>query len=201
MHRYKMKQKDTKNKWAVIAMSDEAIDPYAQIDSLPPQQFFIFRHYDNKNRAHLALELATYTKKKKKKFILAGDKTLGLKLGNLCAGVHLPEWQLWRKENLAATRLRPHWIISAACHSLPALRRAAIIGADCALLSPVFTPSHPTRHKPLGFCLFALLARQSHLPVFALGGIDKAACQRVKSLKNNLAPCLVQGFAFSSIKQ
>jgi len=59
----------------------------------------------------------------------------------------------------------------ATAHDLAELGLAARLGADAALLSPVFaTRSHPGG-KVLGPVRFALLARQSPIPVIALGGM------------------------------
>ena len=59
----------------------------------------------------------------------------------------------------------------ATAHDIAELGLAARLGADAALLSPVF----PTRSHPggtvLGAVRFRLLARQTRLPVIALGGM------------------------------
>ena len=60
----------------------------------------------------------------------------------------------------------------ATAHGMAELGLAARLGADAALLSPVF----PTRSHPGGATLgpvrFRLLARQAKLPVIALGGMS-----------------------------
>ena len=62
----------------------------------------------------------------------------------------------------------------ATAHDLTELGLAARLGADAALLSPVFpTRSHPGG-RVLGPVRFRLLARQAGLPVIALGGMDAA---------------------------
>lgn len=62
----------------------------------------------------------------------------------------------------------------ATAHNLAELGLAAGLGADAALLSPVFpTATHPGG-KVLGPVRFQLLARQSKLPIIALGGITKS---------------------------
>jgi thiamine-phosphate pyrophosphorylase len=62
----------------------------------------------------------------------------------------------------------------ATAHDLAELGLASRLGADAALLSPVFTTrSHPGG-KVLGGVRFLLLARQSKLPVVALGGMTVA---------------------------
>lgn len=61
----------------------------------------------------------------------------------------------------------------ATAHDMAELGLAARLGADAALLSPVFpTRSHPGG-KMLGAVRFRLLARQAGLPVIALGGMTR----------------------------
>lgn len=64
-------------------------------------------------------------------------------------------------------------LVSAACHSLEQLRQAKAIAADFVTLSPVLpTGSHPGA-PTLGWDEFAELAKQTKLPVYALGGMDE----------------------------
>ena len=61
----------------------------------------------------------------------------------------------------------------ATAHNLRELAQAGRKGADAALLSPVFpTHSHPGG-KVLGPVQFRMLAKQSPIPVIALGGMSK----------------------------
>lgn len=67
----------------------------------------------------------------------------------------------------------------ATAHSLREIARAVAVRADAVLLSPVHaTRSHPGG-KVLGPVRFALLARQSPLPVIALGGMTRARAARL----------------------
>jgi 8-oxo-dGTP diphosphatase len=60
---------------------------------------------------------------------------------------------------------------AASCHCLEDLRRAADLGLDFAVLSPVqATESHPDAH-PIGWSRFAEWVEAATLPVFALGGV------------------------------
>lgn len=62
---------------------------------------------------------------------------------------------------------------TASAHNLREIRRAERRGADLIFLSPVYsTSSHPDA-KPLGPHRFAALARQTSVPVIALGGMDE----------------------------
>jgi thiamine-phosphate pyrophosphorylase len=68
----------------------------------------------------------------------------------------------------------------ATAHDMAELGLAARLGADAALLSPVFpTRSHPGG-KTLGAVRFRLLARQAGLPVIALGGMTRARARVLK---------------------
>ena len=86
-------------------------------------------------------------------------------------GLHLPA------RALAALESRPGLpgdLVGASCHDTGELARAAALGLDYALLSPVrATASHPG-FTPLGWTRFAELVDPVPLPVFALGGLHPA---------------------------
>lgn len=85
-------------------------------------------------------------------------------------GVHLPEAGLDVAE--ARQLLGPQRFIGVSRHDLPGVRAAERAGADYATLSPVFTS--PEKGEPLGVSAFAAIARDSALPLFALGGVTAA---------------------------
>ncbi|NLR69857.1 thiamine phosphate synthase [Novosphingobium sp. ERN07] len=100
--------------------------------------------------------------------------------GGLVIGARVPSG--WRaggvygsaKEVAGARGLR-----LATAHSLREIGMAARAGAHAVLLSPVFaTRSHPGA-KVLGTARFLMLARQSPLPVIALGGMTAARARRL----------------------
>ncbi len=65
----------------------------------------------------------------------------------------------------------PTELVGASCHDAVELERAAWLGLDYALLSPVKpTASHP-HAVPLGWRGFAELVEPARLPVYALGGL------------------------------
>lgn len=87
-----------------------------------------------------------------------------------CHGLHLTS------SRLAKLETRPPganlWI-GASCHDARDLARAAAVGLDFVVLSPVaHTSSHPGR-KPIGWEGFAALADKATLPVYALGGLTR----------------------------
>ncbi|MBX9635822.1 MAG: thiamine phosphate synthase, partial [Magnetospirillum sp.] len=76
--------------------------------------------------------------------------------------------------------LRNKKLLSVAAHSRAGLARAARLGADYALLSPVFpTASHPGA-ATIGATRFALWARAARLPVMALGGVTEVSRRRLR---------------------
>lgn len=67
----------------------------------------------------------------------------------------------------------------ATAHDLAELGLAARLGADAALLSPVFPTRTHRGGAVLGPVRFRLLARQSRLPVIALGGMTAHSARRL----------------------
>jgi 8-oxo-dGTP diphosphatase len=91
-------------------------------------------------------------------------------------GVHL--------DSSAAARLtaRPDcdWV-GVSCHDAAELAHAVSIGADFALLSPVLpTLTHPGA-ATLGWETFSALAAASAIPVYGLGGLERADVARAQS--------------------
>ncbi len=86
-------------------------------------------------------------------------------------GVHLDSRTLMRWDARPAD-VGP-WV-GASCHCIEELERAAELGLDFAVLSPVLpTLSHPDA-RPLGWQAFAELAREARIPVYALGGMQES---------------------------
>jgi len=86
-----------------------------------------------------------------------------------CDGVHL------RSADLHACVSRPPYrLVGASCHEARDLARARALGVDYVVLGPVKpTLSHPAA-PALGWDGFASLAAHSHVPVFALGGLEES---------------------------
>jgi len=87
-------------------------------------------------------------------------------------GVHVASKDI---AELAAMRRwlnNPSMSLSASCHDAVQLQAAADVGADFALLSPVFPTASHSDAPHLGVHRFRGLAENSPLPVVALGGIN-----------------------------
>lgn len=86
-------------------------------------------------------------------------------------GVHISSQQL----QTITHRLLPDSLwVAASCHTRQDLFQAEQIGADFCVLSPVnVTTSHPDV-RPLGWQNFCQMVQECSLPVFALGGMNRA---------------------------
>ena len=84
------------------------------------------------------------------------------------AGLHLPTVVLM---SLTERPVGPDHLLGTSCHSPAELAHAARVGADFACLGPVAATSWHPQAKPIGIEKFGLWARDSALPVYALGGL------------------------------
>lgn len=168
----------------LLLMTDEARlpDPLAALDRLPPGAAVILRHYrdgpDAPARRALARALVPACRLRRLALLIAASPRLAAEVG--ANGLHMPEWQL-RRGGIAAwwRRHRPGRLLTAACHSFPALIAAHRAGADAALLAPVFATASHAGTPAIGTIRFAAWTRASPLPVYALGGVDAAGARRL----------------------
>jgi thiamine-phosphate pyrophosphorylase len=159
----------------LILMTDERRggDPEAAAAALPSRTrgrvAVILRHDGVARRAALAARLSRLCRGRSLGFLVARDGALALRLG---AGLHLAEGMAPPLPfRLSRRRRRPRPLLSIAAHGSAALAAAHRMGADLALLSPLFpTASHPGA-PALGTVRFSRLARAARLPVAALGGV------------------------------
>ncbi len=130
----------------------------------------IFRDYDAPNRAGLARRLSAIARGRGVLFLVGADVGLARTVG--ASGVHLPRWAPPPGDCAGM-------IVSRACHDGDDLERAAAIGANVALLSPVFPTRSHQGAKALGVETFKALAADARLPVLALGGVDERNARRL----------------------
>lgn len=166
---------------ALMLVTDETRlpDPLAVIAGLPAGTAILLRHYGDRNRLALAEAIAALARRRRLVLLVAGDWRLAARLG--AQGLHLPEG-LARHGVLAPAlgwRRRTGRLLSVACHSAAALGRAAALGADAGLLSPVFATASHADAKPIGPLRFGLWAGRTGLPVLALGGLTPRTAKRL----------------------
>lgn len=125
------------------------------------------KHFKPERYAQTVAVCIQRCRQHKVRVLLNADIETALELG--ADGVHL------NRHRLAAIRGLPNlpdsWLMAASCHDEQELRKAASLGVDFAVLSPVIkTPSHPDGPF-LGWDGFRDLVDMVSFPVFALGGM------------------------------
>jgi thiamine-phosphate pyrophosphorylase len=168
----------------LILMSDERrlADPLPLAARLGRGAAVCLRHYHDPARADLARELKKLCRERDLLLFIGGDMDLARSVG--ADGLHLPE-DLARRNPAWPRRWRdrPGRLVTVAAHSPGALFRAARIGADAALLGPVFaTPSHPGA-PVIGAVRFAAWCALAPLPVYGLGGLDRLTARRIRQTR------------------
>lgn len=149
---------------ALILVTDDGrlADPVGAATALPRGSLVLVRSRDASRRRDLALALREVARARGLFLSIGGDAALARAIG--ADGVHLAEAEI-----SAAASLQGHFLVTAAAHSLAALRRAGAV--DALILSAVFpTASHPGR-AALGPARANRIAALAPQPVYALGGI------------------------------
>lgn len=160
-------------------MTDErqGEDLWPALERLPRGAGVVFRHYGLPSAARRAAfrRVRAIAERKRLILLLAGPANIAVAWGADGFHGHGPAGP-------------SHGLRSFSVHDLPELRAAERAGADLVFLSPAFaTRSHPGG-RPLGPLRFAMLARQSRIPVIALGGMSADKARR-------LAGCCLYGWA------
>jgi thiamine-phosphate pyrophosphorylase len=165
----------------LILMTDNVRlpDPTIAIRGLPTGSAVILREQDGARRAALADRVRPLCRRRSVRLLIANDWRLALAIA--ADGVHLSEASVRRGSRHWSQARRTGWIVTAAAHSTAAIRRAAKLGVDAVLLSPVFaTKSHPGA-QTIGPLRFAHWVGESPIPVYALGGIDARRAHRLRN--------------------
>jgi len=160
-------------------MTDERMGDalWTALDRLPRGSGVVFRHYSlpPKERRQLFEQVKRHQARKKLMLLLAGSAKLARAWG--ADGFHG-----------RAARAQSRLVHSAPVHNSAELLEATRAGADLLFVSPVFpTRSHPGA-PALGPLRYALMTRNAHSPVIALGGMNPRRARR-------LGPARVYGWA------
>lgn len=141
-----------------------------QIDALPQSNAQLYWRVQTGEIEKIEQQLSTLNDAQRQKLILNIDlwRELNTALQAKIDTIHLKQSQLMGL-NKGELVIGKRFI--AACHDAVSLQHAHHIGCDAVFLSPVnSTETHPNA-KVLGWGDFAELAKDSDIPVFALGGV------------------------------
>lgn len=169
----------------VLTDPERMPDPVAVARRLPAGTGLIYRHFGEPDRSEVALALREATQQRRAALLIAADPYLAGTVG--ADGVHWPE-RHWRHARVWRHR-RSNWISTIAAHGQTALVRAAEIGVDAALLSPVFATrsASAAERSTLGPLRFAAMANSVDCPVYALGGVRRVTARRLQSSARGFA--------------
>jgi len=107
------------------------------------------------------------------KVLLNGDLALARATG--ADGVH------WPAADLMRAQARPEGLLcGASCHSAEEIARAAKLECDFVVLGPVRDTASHVGARVLGWQEFARLARDTPIPVYAIGGLGRADMDRAR---------------------
>jgi thiamine-phosphate pyrophosphorylase len=138
-------------------------NPAAAAMRLPRGAGVIHRSFGAPDRLREARLLRRICRRRGLLLLIGADAALARRVG--ADGLHVPE-RAWR----GRPALKLHRVTTAA-HSPRALRRAARLGADAALLSPVLPSASPSAGQALGQRTGRAWAAGCGAPVYALGGV------------------------------
>lgn len=164
----------------VLVIDARQTDPVALAMGLPRGAAVLLRPYAVADAVVLGQRLGAVCRRRGLVFLISGDVSLAVKLK--ADGLHLPEGQ--GRHGLLSRALRwhrakPGRYLSMACHGQAALTRAARLGADFGLVSPVFaTRSHPGA-PTLGSIRLSRLIAVADVPVLALGGVTPLTARQL----------------------
>jgi thiamine-phosphate pyrophosphorylase len=151
----------------LVTDPDRLPDPVRTARTLPHGSGIVYRSFGRPQALAEALALSNLAKRRGLTLLIGADDGLARLVG--ADGVHLPERMMGQAKRLRARH--PNWILTTAAHSPRAIAKAARLGLDAALISPVFVSQSPSASQPLGQTRVAQWVGGARLPVIALGGI------------------------------
>ncbi len=150
-------------------------DPATILARLPRGAGVVFRPFGAPDALSEGRRFARLARRRGIALFVGADAALAVALR--ADGVHLPERLAYRRG--VVRRLQRRFIVTAAAHSLPAIRRARHSGVDAVVISPIFPSSSPSAGRPLGARRFAVLVRVAGVPVYGLGGVNAATSRQL----------------------
>jgi thiamine-phosphate pyrophosphorylase len=150
-------------------------DPERSLAALPRGSGIVFRGFGAPDALILGRRLARLARRRGVVFLVGADVALAVALR--ADGIHLPERALNRPG--FNRQLLRRFMLTAAAHGLPAVRRARLSGVDAIVVSPVFPSASPSAGKPLGPMKLAELVRAAGVPVYGLGGVNPVSARRL----------------------
>lgn len=159
----------------ILTDPERTPDPLALARRSPVGSGLIYRHFGRPDRYEIAAELARICAGRGMIFMVSADWDLARRSG--AGGMHWPQARL---SEVSRTRCAvTGMILTASAHSEGEIRRAAQLGLDAVLYSPVFPSHSPSAIWPKGAMRTRSAIRRADLPVYCLGGMDAETIKRL----------------------
>ncbi len=146
------------------------------ISRLPPNSAVIIRDYDHSEREAYAKDFVQIAHRYDVRALVAGDARLAHKIG--ADGFHMPEYQLWQ----SMPSRHGFSLVTAACKSQKSMCRAAQMGVNMALYSPIFPTRSHQGAKTIGVHKLSRVIAHAPLAVAALGGINAKTIKKLDAI-------------------
>lgn len=143
-------------------------DPLIAIAALPRGALVILRARNSLRRSALAHEASRIARANGLLLSVAGDVALAREIG---ASIHLSQAEIAQAAEIRARQ--DNRLLTAAAHDRQAVEQAQQMGVDAALLSPIFETRSHAGLGGIGIEELRSIARATHLPLYALGGVDQ----------------------------
>lgn len=172
MVKHRMRKRDLPR---VIFVTDcERAPHWAEIIAgLPASSAVIIRDYNHSEREAYARQIVTFAKRCGVKALVAGDAVLARKV--YADGFHMPEYQLCQ----SMPSRHGFSLVTAAAKSQKSRLRAATLGVDMVLCSPIFKTLSHSGAQGMGMHRLSRMIARSPVPVVALGGINDTTLKKL----------------------
>jgi thiamine-phosphate pyrophosphorylase len=139
----------------------------------------IYRNYSIKYDRKLITNIKNFCQKEKRKFFLANNVNLSLKL-NL-DGIYLPSF--YKKLNLKNLNTKRNFLIIGSAHSIKEIKIKENQGCKVIFLSPLFKVKKKINF--LDISKYKLLASKTAIKTIPLGGISEKNINKINMIKSS----------------
>ena len=147
------------------------------IKKLPKNIAIIYRNYDENYDEKKILKIKKFCQANRRKFFLANDINLVIKL-NL-DGAYIPSFN----KNLSVAKLKlKKFTLLGSAHNIKEINQKIMQKIDYLFISPIFKTK--MKNKYLGLIKFNILSNLFNNNIVALGGINKKNINIIKNKKN-----------------
>jgi thiamine-phosphate pyrophosphorylase len=150
--------------------------PERVMERLPRGAGVVFRAFGRPEALDQGRALRRLARERGLIFLVGGDARLARALR--ADGLHLPE--RWIPALVDRRPWPSGFIVTAAAHSLPAVRKASRAGVDGIVVSAVFPSASPSAGRPIGPMTLASWTRAASCRAYALGGVDHKTARGLK---------------------